>query len=373
MASDSPAPTIAWAIAFDRRAARAARTRTPPSSMRRLTAPTIWPRRPATSSASGRAELSSREQHHPALAVLLDEGQKLGDAVAAWRRGASDRDACREQALDELAPGPIDVGRRRAPPWSRSRRTASALRPRPARRSRPSRSRGSRRRANTVPGDVEDQPLALGARHPAGAGRDAGPGLPPGWATLVKTSQLKLPGGYYSSVVAPGVAHAGTRSTPQRPPDPAAGAEGCSRRSAPRCSPDDYLELINPLWSTRELRGQIEEIQPETDDAATVVIKPGYQLVGPRARPVPAHRARHQRRAPLARLLAHLRPMAARTADHITIKNVDEGKVSPYLVRRGRPGTIVSLGGVEGDFVLPDELPPTSSCSSAPAAASRRS
>ena len=41
----------------------------------------------------------------------------------------------------------------------------------------------------------------------------------------------------------------------------------------------------------------------------------------------------------------------------ITVKNVDEGKVSPYLVRRGRPGTIVSLGGVEGEFLLPDELP----------------
>ena len=25
--------------------------------------------------------------------------------------------------------------------------------------------------------------------------------------------------------------------------------------------PDDYLELINPLWSTRELRGRIERIE----------------------------------------------------------------------------------------------------------------
>ncbi|MGI8558315.1 MAG: ferredoxin reductase, partial [Solirubrobacteraceae bacterium] len=38
--------------------------------------------------------------------------------------------------------------------------------------------------------------------------------------------------------------------------------------------PDDYLELINPLWSTRELRGRIEAIEPETADAATVVIRP---------------------------------------------------------------------------------------------------
>ena len=34
--------------------------------------------------------------------------------------------------------------------------------------------------------------------------------------------------------------------------------------------PDDYLELINPLWSTRELRGRIERIDHETRDAATV-------------------------------------------------------------------------------------------------------
>jgi ferredoxin-NADP reductase len=40
----------------------------------------------------------------------------------------------------------------------------------------------------------------------------------------------------------------------------------------------------------------------------------------------------------------------------ITVRNVDEGVVSPYLVKRGRPGSIVSLGGVEGEFVLPDEL-----------------
>ena len=44
--------------------------------------------------------------------------------------------------------------------------------------------------------------------------------------------------------------------------------------------PDDYLELINPLWSTRELRGRIERIDHVTDDAATVLIKPGYRWEG---------------------------------------------------------------------------------------------
>ena len=46
--------------------------------------------------------------------------------------------------------------------------------------------------------------------------------------------------------------------------------------------PDDYLELINPLWSTRELRGRIERIERHTATAATVVIKPGWEWPGHR-------------------------------------------------------------------------------------------
>src|SRR4051795_11790481 len=44
--------------------------------------------------------------------------------------------------------------------------------------------------------------------------------------------------------------------------------------------PDDYLELINPLWSTQELKGRIECIERETDDAVTVVIRPGWTFDG---------------------------------------------------------------------------------------------
>ena len=46
--------------------------------------------------------------------------------------------------------------------------------------------------------------------------------------------------------------------------------------------PDDYLELINPLWSTQELRGRIERIERETADAVTVLIKPGWEWEGHR-------------------------------------------------------------------------------------------
>jgi ferredoxin-NADP reductase len=120
---------------------------------------------------------------------------------------------------------------------------------------------------------------------------------------------------------------------------------------------DDYLELINPLWSTRELRGRVEQINRETEDAATVLIKPGYRWGG--------HEPGQYLRIGLdIQGVRHWRAYSL-TSDpqrpdgliSITVKNVDEGKVSPYLVRRGRPGTIVSLGGVEGEFVLPETLP----------------
>ena len=44
--------------------------------------------------------------------------------------------------------------------------------------------------------------------------------------------------------------------------------------------PDDYIELINPLWSTRELRGRVERVDAETDEAVTITIKPGLGMAG---------------------------------------------------------------------------------------------
>jgi stearoyl-CoA 9-desaturase NADPH oxidoreductase len=121
--------------------------------------------------------------------------------------------------------------------------------------------------------------------------------------------------------------------------------------------PDDYLELINPLWSTRELRGKIEEIRPETPDAATIVIKPGYEWQGHEPGQylrigVDTGGRRHWRAYSITS-----DPQRADGCISITVKNVDEGIVSPCLVRKGRPGSIVSLGGVEGEFTLPDPLP----------------
>jgi stearoyl-CoA 9-desaturase NADPH oxidoreductase len=121
--------------------------------------------------------------------------------------------------------------------------------------------------------------------------------------------------------------------------------------------PDDYLELINPLWSTRELRGRIEEVRRETDDAVTVVIRPGFEWEGHEP-------GQYLRIGVVVDGVHHWRAYSL-TSDpdrpdgciSITPKLVEEGTVSPWFVRQARPGTVVRLGGVEGTFRLPDPLP----------------
>jgi stearoyl-CoA 9-desaturase NADPH oxidoreductase len=121
--------------------------------------------------------------------------------------------------------------------------------------------------------------------------------------------------------------------------------------------PDDYLELVNPLWSTRELRGRIERVERETPNAATVLVKPGWEWEG--------HKPGQYLRLGIEVDGVHHWRAYSLTSDpkrpdgfiSITPKLVDGGKVSPFLFGRVKPGTIVRLGGVEGTFVLPDPLP----------------
>lgn len=126
--------------------------------------------------------------------------------------------------------------------------------------------------------------------------------------------------------------------------------------------PDDYLHLANPLWSARELRGRILDVRRETEDSATLVIKPGwgfsfdYQpgqyigiglLVDGRWR----WRSYSLTSSPVA-------PGSDRTVT-ITVKAMPEGFLSTHLVAGVEPGTIVRLAAPQGNFVLPDPAPPS--------------
>ncbi len=121
--------------------------------------------------------------------------------------------------------------------------------------------------------------------------------------------------------------------------------------------PDDYLELIDPLWSTRELRGRILAIESETDEAVTIRIKPGWEW--------PGHRPGQYLRVGFRVDGVHHWRAYSLTSEPgrpdgtiaITPQLLESGTVTPYLVRQARPGVVVRLGGVEGGFTLPDPPP----------------
>lgn len=122
--------------------------------------------------------------------------------------------------------------------------------------------------------------------------------------------------------------------------------------------PDDYLTLLNPLWSSRELRGRVEQVIPETEDAATLVIRPGWgwhyehrpgQFVGIGVQVGGKYQWRsYSVSSP---------PVKSGKTLSITVRAMPEGKLSEHLVRGLQPGTIVRLATPAGDFVLPDPPP----------------
>ncbi|GAT12295.1 ferredoxin reductase [Mycolicibacterium novocastrense] len=123
--------------------------------------------------------------------------------------------------------------------------------------------------------------------------------------------------------------------------------------------PDDYLKLANPLWSARELRGRVLGVRRETEDSATLVIKPGWgfsfdyqpgQYIGIGVQIDGRWRWRSYS-------LTSAPSRTARTIT-ITVKAMPEGFLSTHLVDGLAPGTIVRLAAPQGNFVMPDPAPP---------------
>jgi ferredoxin-NADP reductase len=118
--------------------------------------------------------------------------------------------------------------------------------------------------------------------------------------------------------------------------------------------PADYLDLFDPLRSGADLRGRIESVEPETADAATIVIRPGADWAGH----VPGQYVR------IGVDVDGVRQWRAYSLTHgpradgrisITVKAVPDGTVSNYLVRRAHRGTLVHLEQAAGEFVLPTD------------------
>jgi ferredoxin-NADP reductase len=121
--------------------------------------------------------------------------------------------------------------------------------------------------------------------------------------------------------------------------------------------PSDYLDLVDPLRSGADLRGRIEAIQPETPDAATIVIRPGRGWRGHRPGQyirigIDVDGVRQWRAYSLTSDLTR-----ADGCISVTVKAIPGGKVSNHLVHRTTPGTVLQLDQAAGEFCLPDQRP----------------
>lgn len=122
--------------------------------------------------------------------------------------------------------------------------------------------------------------------------------------------------------------------------------------------PDDYLSLINPVWSARELRGRVDKVISATEDAATLVIKPGWGWSGEyKAGQYVGIGVDVNGRFDWRSYSLSSPPIRSKGHITITVKAMPEGFLSEHLVRGLKPGTIVRLAQPQGDFVLPEPPP----------------
>ncbi|MCW2990609.1 MAG: ferredoxin reductase [Solirubrobacterales bacterium] len=120
---------------------------------------------------------------------------------------------------------------------------------------------------------------------------------------------------------------------------------------------DDYLALLDPRWSARELTGTVVRKQPETADASTIVIRPRFDWDGHQPGQylrlgVEVDGIRHWRAYTITADPGHPEGFLS-----VTVKRTEGGKLSPFFVDEMPVGGTVFLGEVEGQFTLPDPLP----------------
>lgn len=118
--------------------------------------------------------------------------------------------------------------------------------------------------------------------------------------------------------------------------------------------PDDYLELVNPLWSRHEIRARVHEVVRETDQAVTLRLEPNRNWPGHIAGQhvqigVEIDGVRRQRTFTVSS--APGEPLT------LTIKRNGPGGVSDHVVNRLEPGTLVWLSEPAGEFHLPEPVP----------------
>jgi stearoyl-CoA 9-desaturase NADPH oxidoreductase len=120
---------------------------------------------------------------------------------------------------------------------------------------------------------------------------------------------------------------------------------------------DRYLEMVNPLWSLRDVRAEIVEVRRAAVGRVTLLLRHNANWAGFRAGQhvaltVDIDGVRRTRCYSLA-----CSPHRQDGLLEITVAAEPDGLVSGHLNNAAGPGTVVRLSQAQGGFLLPDDRP----------------
>jgi ferredoxin-NADP reductase len=118
---------------------------------------------------------------------------------------------------------------------------------------------------------------------------------------------------------------------------------------------DRYTELVEPTWTQGEARAKVVAAVRQTPRSVTLVLEPNEAFTGFRA----GQHINLSVEIDGRRRTRCYSPASAEDAPliELTVGLHDGGLVSGHLYRNARPGMVVGLDSVGGDFVLPDVRP----------------
>ena len=118
---------------------------------------------------------------------------------------------------------------------------------------------------------------------------------------------------------------------------------------------DRYTELVAPTWTQGDARAKVIAVRRQTPRSVTLTLEPNRAFPGFLA-------GQHVNLTVEIDGRRRTRPYSPANAEgdqyiELTIGRHDAGLVSTYLYDHARPGMVVGLDSVGGDFVLPAQRP----------------
>jgi stearoyl-CoA 9-desaturase NADPH oxidoreductase len=118
---------------------------------------------------------------------------------------------------------------------------------------------------------------------------------------------------------------------------------------------DRYTELVEPTWTSVDARAKVIAVRRQTPRSVTLTLEPNRAFTGFRA-------GQHINLTVEIDGRRRTRPYSPASAEgspyiELTVGRHDGGLVSTYLCDHARPGMVVGLDSVGGEFVLPAARP----------------